>query len=56
MKVEIEDWELEMLTQQSHAWYDVVEVLRKLKPGFMEGKGSGRDCAVRAIRELAEGK
>ena len=55
MKVVIEDWELESLTQQREAWYDVVEVLREFKPRFMQEKVSGSECAVRAIRELARG-
>ena len=55
MKVEINDFELDSLTQQRGAWYDVVEVLNELKPGFMLGEGNGSVCAVRTIRELAEG-
>lgn len=42
------------LLQQSEAWQAVVEVLNKYKPNFLLGPGTGIECAVRAITELAE--
>lgn len=39
--------------QQAKGWNAVCDELRKHRPGFLSEPGSGIECAIRAIRQLA---
>lgn len=41
------------MQQRSDAWFKVIEALDEVSPGWMKGKGSCMDKAVKAIKKLA---
>lgn len=41
------------MDEHTEAWHACAKTLEEVRPGFLLGKGSGIECAVRTIRELA---
>lgn len=50
---EIDSTHEDPTSQQASAWFAVVGALEKASPGWMDRKGSGKECAVAAIDDMA---